>query len=64
MTHEHLDHVQGLFFSAKTFNKRIHAKQAWLTGSADPQYYTGTPTRGEEAEDRRAGGDAAASAPG
>ncbi|HEY7971071.1 MAG TPA: MBL fold metallo-hydrolase [Candidatus Limnocylindrales bacterium] len=41
MTHEHLDHVQGLFFSAKTFNKRIHAKQAWLTGSSDPHYYDG-----------------------
>ena len=39
MTHEHLDHVQGLFRSAKTFNKRIEATQAWLTGSADPDYY-------------------------
>jgi beta-lactamase superfamily II metal-dependent hydrolase len=41
MTHEHLDHVQGLFYSAKIFNKRIRAKQAWLTGSADPDYYKG-----------------------
>ncbi len=40
MTHEHLDHVQGLFHSANTFNKRIRAKQAWLTGSSDPEYYT------------------------
>ena len=39
MTHEHLDHVQGLFFSATTFNKRIRARQAWLTGSSDPEYY-------------------------
>lgn len=39
MTHEHLDHVQGLFYCASTFNKRIAAKQAWLTGSADPHYY-------------------------
>ena len=39
MTHEHLDHVQGLFYCSKTFNKRIAAKQAWLTGSADPHYY-------------------------
>ncbi len=42
MTHEHLDHVQGLFFSATVFNKRIRARQAWLTGSADPAYYDGS----------------------
>ena len=41
MTHEHLDHVQGLFYAAKVFDKTIRAKQAWLTGSADPDYYTG-----------------------
>jgi beta-lactamase superfamily II metal-dependent hydrolase len=39
MTHEHLDHVQGLFYSAEVFHKTIRAKQAWLTGSADPDYY-------------------------
>lgn len=39
MTHEHLDHVQGLFYSAEVFHKTIRAKQAWLTGSADPEYY-------------------------
>lgn len=40
MTHEHLDHVQGMFYSAEVFHKTIKAKQAWLTGSADPEYYT------------------------
>jgi hypothetical protein len=39
MTHEHLDHVQGLFHAAEKLNKRINVKQAWLTGSADPGYY-------------------------
>ena len=39
MTHEHLDHVQGLFHASEDFNKTIQAKQAWLTGSADPDYY-------------------------
>jgi glyoxylase-like metal-dependent hydrolase (beta-lactamase superfamily II) len=39
MTHEHLDHVQGLFHASQVFNKTIQVKQAWLTGSADPRYY-------------------------
>ncbi len=39
MTHEHLDHVQGLFYSAEVHGKAVHAKQAWLTGSAAPRYY-------------------------
>jgi beta-lactamase superfamily II metal-dependent hydrolase len=43
MTHEHLDHVQGLFHSAQVFNKKIQVKQAWLTGSADPKYYDSHP---------------------
>jgi beta-lactamase superfamily II metal-dependent hydrolase len=44
MTHEHLDHVQGLFYSSVKLDKRITARQAWLTGSADPVYYTNHPT--------------------
>jgi phosphoribosyl 1,2-cyclic phosphodiesterase len=32
MTHEHRDHVQGLFHSAQVFNKTIQVNQAWLTG--------------------------------
>ena len=39
MTHEHLDHVQGLLHAAEDLGKEIKAKQAWLTGSADPDYY-------------------------
>ena len=39
MTHEHLDHVQGLFYAHETLNKAIQVKQAWLTGSANPDYY-------------------------
>ena len=40
MTHEHLDHVQGFLHAAEKLNKRIKVKQAWLTGSAAPDYYT------------------------
>ncbi len=43
MTHEHLDHVQGLFYAAEAHGKVIGAKQAWLTGSAAPDYYTTHP---------------------
>lgn len=39
MTHEHLDHVQGLFHAAEDLKKTIKVKQAWLTGSAHPKYY-------------------------
>jgi hypothetical protein len=39
MTHEHLDHVQGLFYSAEVHGRIVRATQAWLTGSADPHYY-------------------------
>ena len=39
MTHEHLDHVQGLFYAAEAHGKVVPARQAWLTGSAAPDYY-------------------------
>jgi beta-lactamase superfamily II metal-dependent hydrolase len=39
MTHEHLDHVQGLFYAAEAHGKVVAARQAWLTGSAAPDYY-------------------------
>ncbi len=39
MTHEHLDHVQGLFHAADALKKTIKVNQAWLTGSAAPGYY-------------------------
>ena len=40
MTHEHLDHVQGFLHASEKLNKTIKVKQAWLTGSAAPDYYT------------------------
>jgi hypothetical protein len=39
MTHEHLDHVQGLL-AAKRAGVDLAARHAWLTGSARPGYYT------------------------
>ena len=39
MTHEHLDHVQGPFYCAEELGKTFKAKQVWLTGSANPDYY-------------------------
>lgn len=38
MTHEHLDHVQGLLAAAKA-GVGLSARYAWLTGSAAPDYY-------------------------
>lgn len=43
MTHEHLDHVQGMFYAAEAHGRFIGAKQAWLTGSAAPDYYATHP---------------------
>jgi hypothetical protein len=44
MTHEHLDHVQGLFFASKKlpqldFDNRFKVDHVWLTASAHPDYY-------------------------
>jgi beta-lactamase superfamily II metal-dependent hydrolase len=39
MTHEHLDHVQGLFFGKSKLDRTLQIRQAWLTGSAEPGYY-------------------------
>ena len=38
MTHEHLDHVQGLLFAAKQ-GLALDVETAWLTASAEPGYY-------------------------
>lgn len=38
MTHEHLDHVQGLL-AAKNEGLTITADYVWMTASADPHYY-------------------------
>ena len=40
MTHEHLDHVQGLLHVSETRQKDLEVNHAWLTASADPGYYT------------------------
>lgn len=45
MTHEHLDHVQGLFYAssklpALDLANRLKVRYVWLTASADPDYYT------------------------
>lgn len=42
MTHEHLDHVQGLL-AAKRAGVDLAARYAWLTGSAAPDYYENHP---------------------
>ena len=41
MTHEHLDHVQGLEYcsSKLALTLPLKARFAWLTASADPHYY-------------------------
>jgi len=43
MTHEHLDHVQGLFYAKEVHGKAVTARQAWLTASAAPDYYATHP---------------------
>jgi hypothetical protein len=54
MTHEHLDHVQGLFFSATKhpggdkLKDKLGTKFAWLTASAAPDYYETHPKAKKE----------------
>lgn len=51
MTHEHMDHVQGLLFSSKkrkqdldkVLKDELKVKFAWLTASAAPDYYDNFP---------------------
>lgn len=46
MTHEHMDHVQGLLYyqqkvlKTKPLSKLLKAQYSWLTRSAHPDYYT------------------------
>ena len=42
MTHEHLDHVQGLL-TAQGQGITLQADHVWMTASADPDYYTTHP---------------------
>lgn len=39
MTHEHLDHVQGLPYAAQMHNLKMKVDCAWLTKSSEPGYY-------------------------
>lgn len=55
MTHEHLDHVQGLFWASVNaphlrFAERFRARHVWMTASAAPDYYDRFP----EAKKKRA----------
>ncbi len=54
MTHEHLDHTQGLL-TASNKGLVLRAKHSWLTGSAKPDYYDSHP----QAKKRRLEMDAA-----
>jgi beta-lactamase superfamily II metal-dependent hydrolase len=54
MTHEHLDHVQGLFYAATKhygadeLKQRLNVQDAWLTASSAPDYYTTHPKAREQ----------------
>ena len=39
MTHEHLDHVQGLFTASVQHGLDLKARYSWITASAAPDYY-------------------------
>lgn len=43
MTHEHLDHVQGLFYGSSRLGLELDVERAWLTASAEPNYYATHP---------------------
>jgi hypothetical protein len=39
MTHEHMDHVQGLFYASQKLELELDVRNAWLTASAAEDYY-------------------------
>lgn len=43
MTHEHMDHVEGLYYAKKDLQLSVQADYAWLTASAAPDYYENHP---------------------
>jgi len=59
MTHEHLDHVQGLYhaatksFPAGELKKKLDVQYAWLTASSAPDYYDRFPEAEKEAKRRK-----------
>lgn len=56
MSHEHMDHVQGLLYGANKRNEslgtvlkdELKVRYAWLTASADPDYYDKFPNAEKE----------------
>ena len=48
MTHEHMDHVQGLFYAANKFGLELPVRYSWLTASSAPQYYEEHPQAKEK----------------
>jgi hypothetical protein len=43
MTHEHMDHVQGLLYASKQLGLELPVERSWLTASAEPGYYDSHP---------------------
>lgn len=39
MTHEHMDHVQGLLYASEKLGKQLEVDYSWMTASSDPHYY-------------------------
>ena len=39
MTHEHMDHVQGLLYAHQKLGKQFDVDYAWITASSAPDYY-------------------------
>jgi beta-lactamase superfamily II metal-dependent hydrolase len=39
MTHEHMDHVQGLLFASEKLQQELDVAHAWLTASSEAGYY-------------------------
>jgi beta-lactamase superfamily II metal-dependent hydrolase len=39
MTHEHMDHIQGLFYAKEKAGLELDVDYAWITASAAPDYY-------------------------
>lgn len=59
MTHEHLDHVQGLLYAndhcyGGALKERLKVRHAWLTASAAPDYYERHPEAAKQLAERKA----------
>lgn len=60
MTHEHLDHVQGLLYASEKLGLALKVRHAWLTASAEPGYYQQFPDAKRQLDERLALYDAIA----